>query len=265
MERDSKSQPDHQPTAHDLAAYFDGEVSKPEQVARFESMIREDAGLREQIRTYESIRTHLRRLPKTEAPPYLRKRVMYTMSARGRRMNAVRRATRFLVAGMLVAAAFIVAAGLLWGARFHETELQPIYAAMLADHAKYQPANSDTEMFSDSPSDLETWLSARLDFTPKVPGWDWAELKSGRACSLNKTKVALVRYRCGGEDMSLYIWPIDRPMEQAVSDSTNSPELLTTERGYDIASWSRGDLAYGLVAQRGTVDIHQQVNDMVPR
>ncbi len=265
MELDPMNQPNQQHSDPDLAAYFDGEVSEPEQVARFESMVREDPGLREQIRTYGSIRTHLRRLPKTEAPPYLRKRVMYTMSARGRRMNALRRASRFLVAGLLVAAAFIVAAGLLWNARLHETELQPIYAAMLADHAKYQPASSDTEMFSDSPSDLETWLSARLDFTPKVPGWDWAELKSGRACSLNKTKVALVRYRCGGEDMSLYIWPLDGPMDQAVPDATNPPELLTTGQGFDIALWSRGDLAYGLVAQRGTADILERVNDTAPR
>ena len=180
-------------------------------------------------------------------------------------MNALRRASRFLVAGVLVAAVLVIVGEVLWSARFPGTALRPIYAAMLADHAKYQPANSDTEMFGESPSDLETWLSARLDFTPAVPRWDWAELKSGRACSLNGNQVALVRYRCGGEEMSLYIWPIDRPMEQAIPDSTNPPELLTTERGYDIALWSRGDLAYGLVAERGTADILHRVNDMAPR
>ncbi|MBI2433983.1 MAG: hypothetical protein HYV26_14055 [Candidatus Hydrogenedentes bacterium] len=259
MEHDAVNQPPEQPLAPDLAAYFDGELSDPEEVARFESMIREDARVREQLHEYEVLRTHLRRLPKTEAPPYLRKRIAYMISARGRRMNALRMVSRLVVAGAMVAA--VVAVGAFWNRPIQRPGNEPIYAAMVADHVKYKPATSDTELFEDNPADLETWLSARLDFSPEIPRWDWAELKSGRPCSLNGYKVALVRYRCGGDEMSLYIWPANRPAQRDTVAISHAPEIMTTDLGFEVALWSRDDLTYGLVAERGTTSITEHLGN----
>lgn len=243
MQRDPKKQSE----TPDLSKYFDGEIVSADEVARFEAMIREDEGLREQLHTLEALRAQLRRLPKDEAPPYLRKKIAYTLSARGRRMRVLRAGSFIAMAGVGLAAAIalMILAGLDSGRV--GPPLEPLYAAMVADHAKYQPADPQSEYFGDNPAELESWLSARLAFTPKLPQWGWAELTSGRACSLNQNRVAFVRYRCGGEELSLYIWPT----EPDVQAFFRAPHHMPIGENLEVALWSGDNLNYGLVARPG--------------
>jgi hypothetical protein len=241
-----------------LEAYFDGEIADPEAVQRFEAVVREDAAAREQLHVYETLRGQLRRLPRTEAPPYLRKKVTYTISSRGRGMRAIRAVAPLVVASV---ALLVVVVGVLTVFRTKSPSLSgtdAVYAAMVADHEKYRPAPPDKEYFGDSLAEIEAWLAGRLGFAPTIPKWDWAKVQSARACQLNDTKVALVRFRCGHDDMSLYIWPADA----SASAPHHPTKVLDVSREYEIALWTRDDFVYGLVTARGSTSLSDRVGDV---
>lgn len=240
----------------DLAAYFDGESDGPETAAALEAALRENADLSERLVAHEALRQQLRRLPRAEAPPYLRKKVEFLFSEQDRKRRAMGPVVRwFVAAGIAASVALMVLFGVPNDSAVPSVDAA-VYDAMIEDHERYEPAAAGAELMSSDSRELERWLATQLDFSPRLPSWGWVEIQSARVCSLNESKVAFARYRCGGDEVSVYAWPA----KQNVASVTTSPRTFTSNRGYELAVWTESGMVYGLVAKRSTGAVERLLN-----
>jgi len=231
----------------DLEAFFDGNLSDDALRINLESHVTECPACRAQIHALTALRDRLRtEVRRTEAPPYLRREVEDTAS--GRRRTFTPRATkRFAI--YAAAAGLSIAVGLgIWAVR---PPLSPdlamaSMAAFIEDHAAYVRGPEDKEKLTGEIADLETWLTDKLDFSPRLPQWEGASLLSGRPCSIHGRRVALVRYRIDGHEASLYIQVASTP---ARSDGVR----MKCVDDFHVAVWRQHNLNYVLVAP-GEVD-----------
>lgn len=228
--------------SEELQAYFDGEIRDGERLAYWESIVRDKEEAQEQLRLYDILRTQLRGLPKTEAPPYLRARVSGILVGRARR----RRRTRW--AALVAAVMVIVGAGVFWeGYDASRGDTASIYLSMVEDHAASAQGSAMVGAAGSDADRLEGWFAERLDFKPVIPRWRWAEVRGGRPYVVEGYRVAFVRYHCGGQAMSLFIWPREKLPEVREVGSSARPRIVEVSPAYSIALWSEGSCAYGLV------------------
>jgi len=239
--------PDHA-SDDTLEAYFDGELTHSGENANWEERVRRDPDLRDELHALHALRTRLRRLPRAEAPPYLRAQIVQAASSQSNRSRKKRIA--YAGAGLAVAMAIGLGLALLFANTARDDTFAPIHAKMVTDHVTYTPKPSETFVAgaAEAPA-LETWFAERLGFVPDIPRWDdWATLRSGRLCSLDGRRVAFLRYECGEEPMSLFIWPA---AGESATEANLPPRILTSPDGFIIARWSKGTCEYGLVTAPG--------------
>lgn len=254
MKKGKKPVQDSPLTPEELGAFFDGELSDPAELERLESLIRSDPHLLAQMHAHDAIRTQLRRIPKVEAPPYLKSKLIRLSAKHRRRASAYRIARLGAASCLSLVAAVLIVLGLFRDQADSGEGIRAVYAAAIADHASYLPEDAGAELFSSATPEIEPWLAARLNFTPRIPQWEWADLKSARSCSLEGKKVALVRYQCGENPMSLYIWPEERA-EARVAEVKQDLGVPTPGQGVGLAAWSHHNLMYLLVADRESAQV----------
>lgn len=237
--------------AENLEAYFDGQIGDTELEARIENAVHENAQCRDGVHALGVLREQVRALPRAEAPPYLRAKVAHLLSveletpAQSHRLLVRRIALALAVAASLLLTAELVGRGVLWnGANPHLPLVDA--EAFVADHISYVPHSPEQELRPSDSAQLERWLDARLAFSPKLPHWDWAQPRSGRPCTVRGNLVALVRYRCGDEDFSLFIKPA--PETSSSPSSGHVPEVLRSIERHDVAVWRENGLEYVVVA-----------------
>jgi anti-sigma factor RsiW len=226
----------------DLEAFFDGNLADDDLRACIEAHLPHCPECRAQIHALTALRERLRaEVHQTEAPPYLRREVEEILKRRWR--PAMVRPKVRMVAYAAAAILLVVLGFAIWenrSSRPSNLAMTP-KTAYIKDHIAYVQGRDDKENITDEITALETWLMAKLDFAAQLPQWETATLLSGRPCSIQGKKVALIRYKIGGHEASLYIHPA------AISD--NSDGIAMDRVGnFHVATWRQHNLDYVLVA-----------------
>ncbi len=97
------------------------------------------------------------------------------------------------------------------------------------------------EVVSSDRHTVKPWFAGRIDLSPKVK--DLADrgfpLSGGRVDDLSGRRVAALAYTHGRHEIDLFVWVAAAP----------APAVTTAVlRGYHVARWTEGDLAYAAVS-----------------
>lgn len=241
-----------------LESYFDGQLNGTV-IADVELHLERCEACRGRMRVLSALREGLRDHAPAEAPLYLKEAIRAAVGARREEVReevGVARVRRRLI--YLAAAACLMAAvGL--GSWIFLADLggrsSPL-DALVEDHVTLVQAVSGADTQTGAPDDLARWFAARLDFAPRVPDWDWAELVSGQLCYIQGRRVARMHYRCGPHDLSVFVQPMEPDLAEAIGHASAPGDAVTVAlRGFKVASWKQRDLTYVLVAPEAAKEV----------
>jgi anti-sigma factor RsiW len=226
-----------------LSAHIDGELDAGEaldmaaHLATCETCATEYAVL---LNTVESMRQHL---PPLRAPTALRERVVAaihtTAVPRGRTFRAAR-SFRPWAAAATVAVMIGAAYGI--GARTATPAATPTADAVLTAHVRSLQQGHLTDVASTDQHTVKPWFTGRLDFSPAVPRLESEgfPLVGGRLDYVANRPVAALVYQRRAHIINVLTYP----SESVVAVSPR----LESRRGFQIASWSAGGMAYWVVS-----------------
>jgi anti-sigma factor RsiW len=112
---------------------------------------------------------------------------------------------------------------------------------VLASHVRSTVGQHLVDVASSDHHTVKPWLSSRLGFSPPVselrlPG---ATFLGGRVDVINGRPVAALAYRYGEHVVNSFLWP---------ADAKDSAPKFFTEKGFNVARWSRGGMSHWVVA-----------------
>jgi anti-sigma factor RsiW len=97
------------------------------------------------------------------------------------------------------------------------------------------------EVLSSDRHTVKPWFAGRVDLSPKVK--DLADrgypLSGGRVDDLEGRRVAVLAYTHGRHEVDLFVWVASGPAPAVT---------MGVSRGYHVARWTEGDLAYAAVS-----------------
>jgi anti-sigma factor RsiW len=142
------------------------------------------------------------------------------------------------VAVVLVACVVSVSATM-WQMRAVDTQ-QELTHDVLAAHVRSLLQEKTVQVASDNTHNVKPWFAGRLEFTPVVKDLtaEGFALIGGRVDYVGGRRVAALVYRKGQHQVNVFTWP---------SSDTASPKFGTAQ-GYNVASWSRGGMAFWAIS-----------------
>jgi anti-sigma factor RsiW len=113
----------------------------------------------------------------------------------------------------------------------------PLAEEVVGSHIRSLMADHLIDVASSDQHTVKPWFDGRLDLAPavvdlKAQGFT---LLGGRLDYIDRQPVAAVVYQRGKHLINLFAWP---------SGGTPAPLRAMTIRGYNVLSWTAGDLAY---------------------
>jgi anti-sigma factor RsiW len=226
-----------------LSAYVDGELDAGEaldvaaHLATCETCATEYTLL---LSTVESMRQNL---PPLRAPHALRERVVAAI-----RTTALPREPTFRVARALrpwaVAATVAVMIGAAYGVGAYRASpaVMPTAEAVVTAHVRSLQLGHLTDVASTDQHTVKPWFTGKLDFSPTVPRLESEgfPLLGGRLDYVANRPVAALVYQRRAHIINVLTYPSE-------SGEAVAPHL-ETRRGYQIASWRAGGMAYWVVS-----------------
>jgi hypothetical protein len=201
----------------------------------------------EQLAAMRSVGNRLRALPQTAAPDSLHAFLQTELSK-------PREASRRTVLVPAAAVAFVLLAGVLTYVLRFAAAGESAIPEYLADYAKRLEAEASDAINTSDPTVMEQWLDARLEFSPFIPRWQWAEFQSAQACTIRDTRISLIKMQCNERDVLLYVHPILQP---AISHEQPMQMPHTASSGaLTVTSWLEGQLEYTLIYPS---EVHDQI------
>jgi anti-sigma factor RsiW len=151
------------------------------------------------------------------------------------------------VAVVLVACAVSVAATW-WHMQAVNTQ-QDITRDVLAAHVRSLLQDNVVQVASDSTHTVKPWFAGRLEFTPVVKdiSAEGYQLVGGRLDYIRGRRVAALIYKKRLHQISVFIWP----------NSKDVPLKLDTADGYNVASWSRGGMAFWAISDLNAGELRE--------
>ncbi len=124
--------------------------------------------------------------------------------------------------------------------------------ASVEQHRKLAQAVLPFDIRTASPKEAERWFKKRLDFNVSLPELkgERMTLLGGRVSRLEDFDVAALGYRVDQENVSLFIFPIDR-YQRYFKDDSGGKFKIANRQGYDVIIWSGHGSAYSLVSGIG--------------
>ena len=226
-----------------LSAHIDGELDAAEaldvaaHLATCEGCAAEYALL---LNTVESMR---QQLPPLRAPDALRARVVAAIHTEARpreRTPRVPRSPRFWAAAATVVV--MIGAAYEIGARTSAPSATPTAEALVTAHVRSLQPGHLTDVVSSDQHTVKPWFTGKLDFSPAVPRLesDGFPLLGGRLDYIAGHAAAALVYGRRAHVINVLTYP---------SESGGAAALqVQTRRGYQIASWSAGGMAYWAVS-----------------
>ena len=151
------------------------------------------------------------------------------------------------VAVVLVACVVAVSATW-WHMQAVDTQ-QEITRDVLAAHVRSLLQDSTVQVASDSSHNVKPWFAGRLEFTPVVKDLsaEGYQLVGGRLDYIGGRRVAALVYKKRLHQINVFIWP----------SSSEAPLKLDSADGYNVASWSRGGMAFWAISDLNAGELRE--------
>jgi anti-sigma factor RsiW len=151
------------------------------------------------------------------------------------------------IAVVLVACVISVAATW-WQMRAIDTQ-HVLTRDVLAAHVRSLLQENAVQVASNSTHNVKPWFAGRLEFTPVVKDLsaEGFELVGGRLDYVGGRRVAALVYRKGQHKINVFTWPSNDAI----------PLKLDTAQGYNVASWSRGGMAFWAISDLNSGDLRE--------
>lgn len=233
-----------------LNAYVDDEVD----AATAAEMVEHLAGCAACRRMYEqrlalrqALRTHL---PREAAPAELRKSILRELEALGRPAQSARTSRWWQTALIGASTALAGAVGGWWLAQPASLESLPQFA--VAQHvAALTPEGPRIDVASSDRHVVRPWFQGRLEFAPMVrdlsaQGFD---LVGARLDRLGNRQAVAVVYRLRRHVVDVFSWRGSREHP--------APDGEAVIRGFNVATWSDGDLDFAVVTDADRAELER--------
>jgi len=229
-----------------LGAYIDGELPAVEAVelaAHLTACAACSAEYRHLLSTVEAMHEQL---PPLRAPDALRARVEASIRppapAQERLVPTPRTARPYRSWAAAAAVILLIGAAYGIGAHTASTSGTQMTDAMLTAHVRSLQQGHLTDVISTDQHTVKPWFTGKLDFSPAVPRLeaDSFPLVGGRLDYVGNRAVAALVYKRRAHVINVMTYPAE---PGAAADLK-----IDTRRGFQIASWSAGGMAYWAVS-----------------
>jgi anti-sigma factor RsiW len=242
----------------------------------------EDAVL-EHLRSCESCRDHQviekeldsllsQRLPRFEAPPHLKQRLLASygqppIAPRHRpRSPRLGKAWVVPVLSAALSAAAVVAVLRIPSSR-DRGEDTTLVSEAVNDHLRVVLSSHPVEIESGGIHQVKPWFSGRLDFAPRVAfsGDDEFPLIGGSVGYLLDRKAAVFVFKCRLHTVTLLVFPHERlPWPNSRPVRLGTTDVVEQEwRGFNLFLWRRADLGFALVSDVGRADLAKLASRLI--
>ena len=229
-----------------LSAHIDGELTAGESVdmaAHLASCEVCSAEYEQLLTTVESMH---QQLPPLRAPDALRARIEAAVRApevsSGRLVPMPRTAHPYPAWAAAAAMAVMLGVAYGLGTRSAATANGQMADAVLTAHVRSLQQGHLTDVVSGDQHTVKPWFTGKLDFSPTVPRLeaDGFPLVGGRLDYVGNRAVAALVYQRRAHVINVLTYPAD-------SGADVAPQL-ESRRGFQIAHWSAGGMAYWVVS-----------------
>jgi anti-sigma factor RsiW len=235
-----------------LNAFIDGELDLKSQL-EFEARLRYDTALRAQANRLRQLRSALREgADYHAAPAALRQRLSTSLAPPtapptprpwAGAATAVQRwlGWRPMAASLAMASVLAVALNLAW---MRATQADRVLDDVVASHVRSTLGQRLVDVASSDRHTVKPWLSSKLDFSPPVtelqlPG---SVFLGGRVDYVDGRPVAALAFQQGQHVVNVFLWPSERK---------DSATAFATERGFQIAHWTRSGMNHWVISDLG--------------
>jgi anti-sigma factor RsiW len=233
-----------------VQAYFDDEIESLDgaEIERHLEHCTECHALHVHL---EELRGALQRgIPYLQAPSSLRRRIVQALDAEGVAgvprqsrdgQNLLRRRAFWMgtASGFAAAAAVTIAGYFMLALPFTNS----LVDGLLDAHLNSLMSSRLVEVVSTDRHTVKPWFAGRTDVSPAVADFSAQgyKLTGGRIDDIEQHRVAVVVYQHGAHVINVFCW----------SATQGNLPASATKRGYHLAFWTSGDLAYAAVSDTG--------------
>jgi len=236
-------------------AYVDGELDAVQSL-EIERQIADDPTLAAERARVEALRSAIReRLPREAAPPNLVRRIEAAIASqrtRGRSHVSSRPSWRALAASVVLTA--FLASGSTW-LLLNPGPTETVADIVVANHLRALMATKPIDIASSDSHTVKPWFNGRIPEAPRVVdlGQKGFPLVGGRIDVIGRVPVATLVYQRRQHLISLSAVP-----SGALSSMAPVPRAIA---GYNILSWTDGDIIYWAVSDVAAGDLGTFVKD----
>jgi anti-sigma factor RsiW len=227
-----------------LSAYIDGELTASEAIEVAAHLAQCDACSAEYTRLLNLVDAMHQQLPPLRAPDALRARIEASIRTPVATRKTTARVTRpYRTWAAAAAVVLMVGAAYSIGARTQSSSPNVQMAdAVLTAHVRSLQLGHLTDVVSTDQHTVKPWFTGKLDFSPSVPRLesDGFPLVGGRLDYVGNRAVAALVYQRRAHVINVLTYPAD-PGATATLE-------LETHRGFQIAKWTEGGMAYWAVS-----------------
>jgi anti-sigma factor RsiW len=132
---------------------------------------------------------------------------------------------------------------------------------LVSDHLRVLASSHPMDVESTDSHQVKPWFEGRLDFAPVVPG-DRGELRlvGGSVGYVMDRKAAVVAYALRRHRLTLLAFP--RAGVPGLAAAPGEPPSRSSRRGFEVVTWSAGDVAYALVGDVSGAELDRIAIDL---
>jgi anti-sigma factor RsiW len=151
-------------------------------------------------------------------------------------------------AAVVLVACVVSASATWWHMQSVDTQ-QEITRDVVAAHVRSLLQDNIVQVASNSTHNVKPWFAGRLEFTPVVKDLsaEGYQLVGGRLDYVGGQRVAALVYKKRLHQINVFVWP---------SNSETALKLDTAD-GYNIASWSRGGMAFRAISDLNAGELRE--------
>lgn len=235
----------------EASAFLDGALS-PSRQSAIERHLGECAACARIVSEYRDVSSTLKTSAYRRAPPGLAEDIRAKIQREGRSSPRSQIAWQDYVRQ---AAVIVMVAGLSgwagWMAADRAQINVPVEASALSAHMRSLVQDSTTQIASSDRHTVRPWFAGRLEFAPAVQDLSAQgfPLQGGRLDVIGERRVAALVYKRRLHVINVFVWPI-------ANDNSTEPRLTTT-KGYNLLSWSRGGMRYVAVSDLNSAELRE--------
>lgn len=117
----------------------------------------------------------------------------------------------------------------------------PVFNEALKEHIQFLKGNLSLEIQSQSPSEVHSWLQAKLDFKVMTPDLSsqGVRLQGARLCNLKSKKTAYIMYNKGEHSLSVFMFDAKSLRFPTTKKVVVNDKMfrLYKEKGYNSVLW----------------------------